>query len=267
MACYNGGPIRGTDRSVNDKTSDGSPSSPQRPARKAAAGAKAPARKEPLPAENASGRKISEKARNRRLQMVENKRAVIIQAALGLFSMYGLHGTSLDQVATCADVSKTNLLYYFGNKEDLYVSVLEHVLDIWLAPLRGFSAEQEPLDAIGEYIRVKLELSRDHCAESKLFCMEIMQGAPLIRSQLNQPLRELVASKVGVIEQWVEAGKLAPVDPYHLIFSLWSTTQHYADFGAQIQAVTGKDLSDPAFFEDTLANIKALVFNGLMPRP
>lgn len=251
---------------MNDTTSEGSAFSPGRAGRKAAPATKALGGKDAQPTE-AGGRKISEKARNRRLQMVENKRAVIIQAALGLFSIYGLHGTSLDQVASSADVSKTNLLYYFKSKEDLYVCVLEHVLEIWLAPLRGFSTEQDPLEAIGQYIRVKLELSRDHCAESKLFCMEIMQGAPLIRSQLTQPLRDLVASKVGVIEQWVKAGKLAPVDPYHLIFTLWSTTQHYADFGAQVHAVTGKSLSDPVFFEDTLASIKALVFNGLKPRP
>lgn len=198
--------------------------------------------------------------------MVENKRALIIQAALGLFSTYGLHGTSLDQVASRADVSKTNLLYYFGSKEDLYVSVLEQVLDTWLAPLRGFSPEQDPFEAIGEYIRVKLQLSRDHSAESRLFCMEVMQGAASIRSQLSQPLRALVGAKVAVIEQWIEAGKLAPVDPYHLIFSLWSTTQHYADFSAQVHAITGKDLSDPAFFEQTLAGIQALIFNGLRPR-
>jgi TetR/AcrR family transcriptional regulator len=212
------------------------------------------------------GRKMSEKARNRRLQIIENKRAGIIQAALEMFSVYGLHGASLDQVASLADVSKTNLLYYFGSKEDLYVNVLEHVLEIWLTPLRGFSADQDPVEAIGNYIRVKLELSRDHPAESKLFCMEIMRGAPLIESQLTQPLHDLVASKVEVISAWVKAGKLAAVDPYHVIFTLWSTTQHYADFGAQVRAVTGKDLSDPVFFDQTLASIKALVFNGLSPR-
>nr|WP_263261107.1 HTH-type transcriptional regulator RutR [Pseudomonas sp. RIT-PI-S] len=210
---------------------------------------------------------MSEKAQSRRAQLVENKRTVIIQAALKLFSMYGLHGTSLEQVATAADVSKTNLLYYFGSKEDLYVSVLEHLLEVWLHPLRGFSAEQDPIEAIGEYIRVKLELSRDHPAESKLFCMEIMQGAPLISAQLEQPLRELVAMKVQVIGEWIEAGKLERIDPYHLIFNLWSTTQHYADFSTQVQAVTGKTLADPEFFTQTLENIKGLIFNGIKPRP
>ena len=214
-----------------------------------------------------TARAMSPKAESRRLQLNESKRATIIHAALGLFSRFGLHGTSLDQVATSANVSKTNLLYYFGSKEDLYVHVMRHLLDIWLSPLRGFNVEQDPLEAIGNYIQVKLELSRDHPAESRLFCMEIMQGAPLIKDQLEQPLRDLVAAKVMVIQAWIDSGKLAKVDPYHLIFSLWSTTQHYADFSTQVQAVTGKTLQDPTFFEEVLANLKGLILNGIKPRP
>jgi TetR/AcrR family transcriptional regulator len=220
----------------------------------------------PVETKKTSTRKMSEKAHSRRMLSIENKRAVIIQAALGLFSVYGLHGTSLEQVASCADVSKTNLLYYFKSKEDLYSNVLEHLLDIWLRPLRAFNAEQDPIEAIGDYIRVKLELSRDHPAASRLFCMEIMQGAPLIKAQLEQPLRELVAVKVQVIQAWIEAGKLTDIDPYHLIFTLWSTTQHYADFSVQVHAVTGSTLDDPTFFNQTLESLKALVFNGIRPR-
>ena len=67
-----------------------------------------------------------------------------------------------------------------------------------------------------------LELSRDHPAESRLFCLEIIQGAPLLLGELEQPLRETVAAKVAVIQGWIDAGKLAPVAPYHLIFSLWA---------------------------------------------
>lgn len=203
---------------------------------------------------------------NRRMRLIEGKRTAILDAALEIFSRFGLHGTSLDQVASMADVSKTNLLYYFASKEELYTSVLRQLLDVWLKPLRGFSAEQDPIEAIGEYIRVKLELSRDHPAESRLFCLEIIQGAPLMLAELEQPLRDIVEAKVTVIQGWIDAGKLAPIEPHHLIFSLWATTQHYADFASQINAVTGKTLDDPAFFEQTLQNVRALILNGICPR-
>ncbi len=217
-------------------------------------------------AKGKSTRAASTTTVNRRLRLIEGKRTVILDAALEVFSRFGLHGTSLDQVASMADVSKTNLLYYFASKEELYTSVLRQLLDVWLKPLRGFSAEQDPIEAISEYIRVKLELSRDHPAESRLFCLEIIQGAPLMLAELEQPLRDIVEAKVSVIQGWIEAGKLAPVEPHHLIFSLWATTQHYADFASQINAVTGKTLADPEFFAQTLENLQGLILNGIRPR-
>jgi TetR/AcrR family transcriptional regulator len=95
--------------------------------------------------------------------------------------------------------------------------------------------------------------------------MEMVQGAPLLFDELNSPLRALVESKVQVINAWVEAGKLAPVDPYHLIFSIWATTQHYSDFRIQVEAVTGKNLDDPVFFANTLKNLQSIIVNGVRP--
>jgi TetR/AcrR family transcriptional regulator len=198
---------------------------------------------------------------------METKRAAIMDAALDVFSRYGLHGTSLDKVASQADVSKTNLLYYFASKEDLYLNVLRQLMDIWLRPLQEFHIEQDPVEAIGAYLQVKLELSRDHPAESRLFCLEMIQGAPLLLNELSSSLRDTVESRVAVINAWIEAGKLAPIEPHHLIFSLWATTQHYADFRVQVEAVAGHTLDDPDFFAETLANLKMLVLQGICPRP
>ena len=194
---------------------------------------------------------------------VADKRSAVLQAALGLFSRYGLHGTSVDQVAARAGVSKSNLLYYFANKEELYVCVLRDLLDVWLAPLREFSAEQDPQQVIADYIRRKLVVSRDSPDASRLFCLEIIQGAPLMRDELDRELRELVIEKSAVIQAWVDAGRLAPVDPQHLLFMLWATTQHYADFAVQVQALTGQTLANPEFFERTVASVQAVVLRGV----
>lgn len=197
---------------------------------------------------------------------VADKRSAVLHAALGLFSRYGLHGTSVDQVAARAGVSKSNLLYYFANKEELYVCVLRDLLEVWLAPLREFSAEQDPQQVIGDYIRRKLAVSRDSPDASRLFCLEIIQGAPLLRDELDRELRDLVLQKSAVIQAWVAAGRLAPVDPQHLLFMLWATTQHYADFAVQVEALTGQTLANPVFFEQTVANVQAVVLRGVGPR-
>ncbi len=199
----------------------------------------------------------------RRRKDGEARRAAILDAGLDLFSALGLHGASVDAIAERAGLSKTNLLYYFPSKEALYVAVLRRVLDVWLDPLQALDAGSEPADAVRAYIRAKLTLSRDAPQASRLFCLEIVQGAPLLRPELEGPLRALVETKAAIIRGWSDAGRIGAHDPHHLIFSIWAITQHYADFAAQVDAVTGLSLDDPDFFERVVASTQELILAGL----
>ncbi|EKN6262708.1 TPA: HTH-type transcriptional regulator RutR [Yersinia enterocolitica] len=203
---------------------------------------------------------------SRRSKAGAAKRQLIMTAALDLFSLYGIHGTSLDQVAERADVSKTNLLYYFPSKEALYIAVLKDILAIWLAPLKALQADQQPIDAIRHYIALKLAVSRDHPQASRLFCLEMIQGAPLLKQELAGELKTLFDDKVLIIRRWMDDGLIADVEPQHFIFMLWATTQHYADFSAQIEAISGKNLSDKEFFQQTVASVQQLVIGGIARR-
>ncbi len=206
------------------------------------------------------------KASTRRSRAVAAKRSAILAAALEFFSQYGIHGTTLDKVAERAGVSKTNLLYYFPSKEELYIAVLKDLLDVWLTPLRALRPDQPPLDAIRNYIRLKLEVSRDYPQASRLFCLEMLQGAPLLKAELAGGLRDLVEEKTAVIEAWMLQGELSAVQPQHLIFMLWATTQHYADFATQVQAITGQTLMDEHFFNQTVENVQRMVVEGIRLR-
>jgi len=88
-------------------------------------------------------------------------------------------------------------------------------------------------------------MSRDFPCESGLFANEILQGAPRIGPTLDGELKTLVDEKAAVIAGWSAAGRIADVDPWHLIFSIWALTQHYADFDVQVRAVLGPDRGDP----------------------
>ncbi|BET40096.1 HTH-type transcriptional regulator RutR [Atlantibacter hermannii] len=202
----------------------------------------------------------------KRSKAVAAKRDAILQAGLSQFAKYGIHGAILEHIAECAGVSKTNLLYYFPSKDVLYIEVLKQILSIWLAPLRAFRRDLEPLAAIGEYIRLKMEVSRDYPEASRLFCMEMLQGAPLLMGELAGDVRPLVEEKSTIVAAWVAQGKLAPVDPHHLIFMIWATTQHYADFSVQVEAVTGATLKDDAFFRHTVENVQRMIIDGIRPR-
>ncbi|SDX22421.1 transcriptional regulator, TetR family [Roseicitreum antarcticum] len=166
-------------------------------------------------------------------------RKIILEAALDVFSAHGFRGATLDQIAERAGLSKPNLLYYFDGKEAIHHALLTNLLDTWLDPLRALNPEGDPQTELLEYMRRKLQMAHEFPRESRLFANEIIQGAPRIEGFIRHDLKALVDEKARLIDHWVHHGRIAPVDPYHLIFSIWALTQHYADFDAQIRMIRG----------------------------
>ncbi|QBX34563.1 TetR family transcriptional regulator [Paracoccus liaowanqingii] len=184
----------------------------------------------------------------------QKNRDLILQGALQAFSTHGLRGATIDQIARAAGLSKPNVLYYFGSKDEIHKALLTTLLDMWLAPMQQIDPEGEPLVEVLSYVRAKMLMSRDYPRESRLFAHEILQGAPHLTGILGGGLREIVDRTVAVLERWMAEGRLARVEPRHLIFSIWSMTQHYADFETQVRAVlgAGRDPIDEgaAFLDD-----------------
>ncbi|MFN7010639.1 MAG: TetR family transcriptional regulator C-terminal domain-containing protein [Allorhizobium sp.] len=201
----------------------------------------------------------------RRTRIQEEKEERILEAALDVFSLRGFRGSTIDQIAEVAGMSKPNLLYYFRTKEGMHRALIDRVLENWLEPLKAFDAEGDPEEEIRSYIRRKLEMARDFPRESRLFANEILQGAPHIEDMLKGQLKDLVDEKAEVIRSWVRAGKVRDCDPYHLIFSIWSTTQHYADFDVQVRVVLGEGKRTDDRFEDAARYLEELFVRGLMP--
>lgn len=192
-------------------------------------------------------------------------REKILLAGLEVFSSFGYRGSTIEQIATEAGMSKSNLLYYFSSKKLIYTSVLEQILGEWLAPLRALEVSGDPAEEIGGYIARKLELSASNPKASKLFANEVLQGAPMIGNILRGPLKDLLDAKTVVIRTWAEQGRIRAVDPHHLIFMIWATTQHYADFDTQIRALTGTGMDDKAFASVAKQTVTDLILNGLLP--
>lgn len=203
----------------------------------------------------------------RRTRIQEEKEERILEAALEVFSLHGFRGATVDQIAEVAGMSKPNLLYYFRTKEAMHRALITRVLDTWLDPLREFDAGGNPVSEIRSYIRRKLEMARDYPRESRLFANEILQGAPRILPMIEGELKALVDEKAQVIRGWMRAGRIIRTDPYHLIFSIWATTQHYADFDVQVRAVLGPDRGGEGRFEDAARFLEQIFIEGLKPKP
>jgi TetR/AcrR family transcriptional regulator len=201
-----------------------------------------------------------------RTRIQTEKRELILDAALEVFSTHGFRGATIDQIAEAAGMSKPNLLYYFRRKDDIHTTLIQRLLDTWLAPLREMDDDGDPVTELRSYIRRKLEMARDFPRESRLFANEILQGAPRIMPMLEGELKNLVDEKVEVIRGWMRTGKIARTDPRHLIFAIWATTQHYADFDVQVRAVLGPDRGGDGRFEDAARFLEQLFLEGLKQR-
>lgn len=205
-------------------------------------------------------------ASGKRSRIQTENRAAILAAALDVFARDGYRGATVDRIAEAAGMSKPNLLYYFRSKEDIYREVLEGTVEEWLEPFTAIDPRGEPLEELSRYIRLKVAMSRENPAASRLFASEIQRGAPLMKTFLETRLRALVEEKAAIVLRWISEGRLAPVDPYHLIFTIWATTQHYADFGVQVRAIMGDRATTPWFHDDVAEAILSILLDGARRR-
>ncbi len=187
----------------------------------------------------------------------------ILSAAEKVFAEAGFGGATMQLIADMAGLPKANLHYYFPTKEALYREVVQNIFNIWLHAADSFDKAPGPVEGIGAYIDAKMEISRRHPDGSKVWASEVMHGAPVIQDYLETTLRDWTAGRAALIQRWIDEGKMAPVNPDHLLYMLWATTQHYADFGHQIETLNGgKPLSDKQW-KAAKDSVKDMILRGI----
>ncbi|WP_240796894.1 TetR/AcrR family transcriptional regulator [Terasakiella sp. SH-1] len=197
----------------------------------------------------------------RKSRIRERNEEAILKAAERIFAQQGFGAATTAEIAKEADIPKANLHYYFSTKEDLYLCVLENILKTWLTAAEDFTADHAPKEALENYIRTKVELSRTRPESSKIFAKEIISGAPFLSTHLNNDINPWIEEKVRIFDHWIEQGKMAPVDVRHLFFLIWSMTQTYADFSTQIGIVLQKDELEEQDFQTAADMIVAMVLS------
>ena len=200
----------------------------------------------------------------RRSRIREAHEATILGTAEHLFSENGYNGTAVETIAERAGMSKQNLLYYFPSKEVLYRRVLENILDLWLEKMALLDQLGEnPTEMLRNYIRGKVELSRSNPNASKVFAIEIINGAPYLKEYLKMHLVPALEADVKLVKSWIADGLMDDIDPYHLFFLIWSSTQTYADFSSQVTLSLGKDELDENDFEQATEFLSHIIIKGL----
>ena len=198
----------------------------------------------------------------RRTEIRQQNETLILQAAEKVFAEAGFGGATMQLIADMAGLPKANLHYYFPTKEDLYRRVVQDIFEIWLQAAEAMDKAPGPVEGIGAYIQAKMDISRRHPNGSKVWAFEVMHRAPVIQDYLETTLRAWTTGRVRLIERWIAEGKMAPVDPEHLLYMLWATTQHYADFGHQIETLNAGPLSDGDWQKAT-DSVKTMILRGI----
>ena len=194
------------------------------------------------------------------------KRAVILNAAERVFAIHGFAGSRLIEIAEKAGLPKSNILYYFRSKEDIYGSLCQDILENWLEAIGDISENSEPSDALKKYIVAKMELSKKRPFASKVFAMEIISGAPVIGDYLATELRSWVDNQAKIFRAWQERGQIIDISPYHVFFVIWAVTQTYADFETQIKLVLGDEHLGSSEHDRAVKAVTEIILNGLAPR-
>jgi TetR/AcrR family transcriptional regulator len=111
-------------------------------------------------------------------------------------------------------------------------------------------------------VQNKIRASRDWPDSSRLWAIEVIGGGRHVSSFMKGRLRDLVRDKGRVMAQWAAEGRMDPVDPAHLMFMIWASTQTYADFAAQIAAVLDKDTLDETVFRAAEETVVRIILKG-----
>jgi TetR/AcrR family transcriptional regulator len=188
--------------------------------------------------------------------------ARILKAAEHVFAETGFGGATMAEIAEQAELPKANLHYYFGTKEELYRAVLDDILTAWLTPISAVHPEADPAEAFTAYIRSKMEATRSRPQASRVYANEMLHGAPQLQTYLSEDLRRIVEEKAAVLDGWIAAGKMAPVDTRHFFFMIWALTQHYADFAIQVRLVLDKTRLDRKDWDQITAEVTRLVLRA-----
>ena len=193
------------------------------------------------------------------------KVSVICAEAERQFAQYGFEGASLDMIAQTLGISRQNLLYYFPSKELLYIQVLDNVLDEWRLRMDGLVSGSNPEAAVRDYIRAKLRFSAERPAGSQVFAREVMAGMPRFREAMMARAMPAMNADVKTFERWADAGLIARLDFRHLLFSIWASTQAYADMAPQFACMLGKASLDEEDFERARVVITRQMLAALKP--
>jgi TetR/AcrR family transcriptional regulator len=196
-------------------------------------------------------------------------RTKLLAAARREFAGKGLAGARVDEIAERAGVNKQLVYHYFGNKDALYLAVLEWVYEEIRAHERKLNPEGLPPE---QAIRKLIVSSFDHLASHPDFILllndENRGGARHVRGSrkieaMHSPLVSMVST---ILKQGVRAGTFRKgINPLQLYISIAGLSYFFFSNTPTLSAIFGKDLTTAAAKRARRSHVVDLVMQSLRP--
>nr|WP_284619989.1 TetR/AcrR family transcriptional regulator [Rubrivivax pictus] len=203
------------------------------------------------------------RARNADLSQI-----AILEAARDEFAQHGLGGARVDRIAERAAVNKRLIYYYFGNKDALFLAVLEDTyLHIREAERALHLTDLPPVDAIRRLAEFTWNYYLEHPEFITLLNSENLHGAAHLAQ--SQRIREMNSPLIETLAQILERGRAdghfrGGVDPVQLYISIAALAYFYLSNRHTLSAIFGRDLTAPKARAERLSHITEVVLGYVL---
>ncbi|CDM55861.1 MULTISPECIES: TetR/AcrR family transcriptional regulator [Rhizobium] len=199
---------------------------------------------------NREKKRVRRRSPERALQRdPERTRAAILEAATKEFAENGMGGARVDAIAERAGTNKRMLYHYFGDKEQLYLRVLEEAyVGIRTAERELHIGDQTPQEGIGELALFTWRYFLKHPEFLSLLGTENLHRARWLRQSVR--LKELHSHLIGELSDVLERGKktgvfIANADPLNVYLTIASLGYFYLSNQYTLSTIFGRDLIEP----------------------
>ncbi len=130
----------------------------------------------------------------------DERRALLLSAALEVFTVSGFHAASMDDIADRAEVSKPVLYQHFPSKLDLYLAVLDvHIDSLVFAIQKAIASTKENKNRVKATVDAYFGFIDSEGGAFRLLFESDMNVEPQVRQRLNRMTYDCAAAVSAVI--------------------------------------------------------------------
>jgi AcrR family transcriptional regulator len=199
----------------------------------------------------------------------ERTRAAILKAATAEITAKGLSGARIDAIATLSGVNKRMIYHYFGDKEGLYVAVMETTYAAIRTAEIGLNlTDRHPVDGMRELVRFTWRYFIEHPEFLSLLATENLHRAAHLKK--SRRIRDLHSPLIGLISELLDRGAAAgtfrtDVDPVQLYISIAALGFFYMSNRFTLSVIFGRELGSAAELRAREHHILEVVLGYLVP--